>query len=414
MRKTSTLNKSAFTLVELLVVIAIIGMLIGLLLPAVQSAREAARRMQCSNNMKQWGIAAQLFHDANQHLPSQWSYGSNVVHDRLGVNFQLLPFFEEQSRYDALNSALPERTSDAVDSRVPAPWEPSVEEIRTTPVMLLCPSSPNNKQLVHRGSASTSTAFNPYGENSEFYPADHRGARTNIIICIGDGSARIDTANDSPTTAVAKVPGPGYNLVPNNRYPSQHGNFAHRSLFFWYKRAEFSGIKDGLSNTIIISEAVSGDWNDEKIRGSAAAYAGFDVTSDWRHDVGMCMNLRKGDTYAYDGSTVMVHENPRCGNWLDAMPVYSAFQTIMPPNAPSCVKYRREGVQVGVFSATSYHMGGVNGAMADGSVRFIPDSIDCNGVPNRVPAGDYNKGASYYGVWGAMGTPNSGESASSL
>ena len=427
MKKNLTLYKSAFTLVELLVVIAIIGMLIGLLLPAVQSAREAARRMQCSNHMKQWVLAVHNHESAYGYLPSQYSWGSNVIHDRLGVNYQLLPFMEQVGRYDAINSALPVRTSpfgalntfagnhnNSGDDRVPAPWDPLLADLRSPVPTLLCPSDSESKKTAHRGSASTATAYNPYSDNGSFHPSDQLGVRTNIVFCTGDGSARVDTANDSPHTVQPNVPGPGYNLVPNPRYPGQRGNLDRRSLFCWYKRAAISSVTDGLSNTIVASEAVSGDWNDEKIKGSAAAYAGFDVTSDWKHDVGLCMNIRKGDTYAYDDATIMVHDTPRCGNFLDALPVYVAFQTIMPPNSPSCVKYRREGVQVGVFSATSHHTGGVNGGMLDGAVRFISDNIDCAGVPNRVPAGDYNKGGSYYGVWGSMGTPSGGEQVSSL
>ena len=423
MRKISTHYKSAFTLVELLVVIAIIGILIGLLLPAVQSAREAARRMQCSNNMKQWVLAAHNFHDGNNHFPSQYSYGANVVDHRLGVHFQLLPFFEQQARYDALNSNLPVRTStlNTDDERLQvATWNPGTIDIRTSPDTLLCPSDPDRKQLTHRGGNTTSTAFNPFAGVGTMYPADQRGGRTNIVIAIGDSAARIDTANDTSQVAVAKVPGPGFVLVSNSRYPAQQGDLTRRTLFHWYKRSDISSIKDGLSNTIIISEAVSGDYNDERIRGSAAAYAGFDVTSDWKHDYGLCMNIRRGDTYAYDGrlnegGTIVPHATPRCGNWLDALPVYTGFQTILPPNSPSCIKYQREGVQVGVFSATSYHMGGVNSGMADGSVRFASDSIDCAGVPNRTEAGrDAMPTASRFGVWGAMGTPNGGESLSSL
>ena len=96
MKKTSTHNKPAFTLVELLVVIAIIGMLIGLLLPAVQSAREAARRMQCSGNMRQIGIAFHNFHDANNAFPVGWDeYGA-------GWSYYILPFMEQGALHSTI------------------------------------------------------------------------------------------------------------------------------------------------------------------------------------------------------------------------------------------------------------------------------------------------------------------------
>ena len=96
MKQTSTLYKSAFTLVELLVVIAIIGMLIGLLLPAVQQAREAARRMQCSNNLRQQGIAFHNFHDAKNAFPVGWDeYGA-------GWSYFLLPYIEQTTLYSSI------------------------------------------------------------------------------------------------------------------------------------------------------------------------------------------------------------------------------------------------------------------------------------------------------------------------
>ena len=90
--------KKAFTLVELLVVIAIIGILIALLLPAVQTAREAARRIQCVNNLKQVGLAINLYHDARKNYPS----GRNT-RDFMGVSwaFRLTPYLEEQAIFDA-------------------------------------------------------------------------------------------------------------------------------------------------------------------------------------------------------------------------------------------------------------------------------------------------------------------------
>lgn len=101
-RKAAT----GFTLVELLVVIAIIGILIALLLPAVQAAREAARRSQCSNNLKQMGLALHNYHDTFKVLPPRqggplWS-GNNALPPRFSTFVSLLPFFEQGSRYDQI------------------------------------------------------------------------------------------------------------------------------------------------------------------------------------------------------------------------------------------------------------------------------------------------------------------------
>ena len=103
--------QAGFTLVELLVVIAIIGVLVGLLLPAVQSAREAARRIACTNNLKQVGLAVQLSHDVRNRFPA-----GRMTRDPYDVSwaFRLLPFMEEQAIYDARNP----------DTTVPC-WDPS-------------------------------------------------------------------------------------------------------------------------------------------------------------------------------------------------------------------------------------------------------------------------------------------------
>ena len=384
--KKNNVKAGGFTLVELLVVIAIIGILIGLLLPAVQAAREAARRMQCTNNMKQYLLALQNHHDVNDYLPSQFAYGSGVKSWRFGVHYQLLPYMEQAALKDAIDG----------NTGLTQPWLPSAQgdnaeawKIRTTKVTtFLCPSDQQAGELVKLG-----------GKHN------HDGRPTNIVYCMADCVARIDNVNDSS----GKVEGDGnggYRLVGKG---AGWGNCDHRSVFHWYKRWNFSGITDGTSNTIACSEACAGNYSHDKIRGAVVYYSGFDA-GNWVAKPSLCMNQRGNDPGTYASAVI---QHPRCGNWLDGLPMLTGFSTVMPPNAPSCGKYNQEQAQVAMYTATSYHSGGVNCGFFDGSVRFIPETVDTNGLAN-IPTGKTLTGQSPLGVWGAMGTPNGGETKSSL
>lgn len=136
-------KKSAFTLVELLVVIAIIGVLVALLLPAVQQAREAARRMQCSNNLKQVGLALHNYHDTFQSLPPGWL---NVTGNDnfMGWGTYILPFVEQSALYDQMKAAgayngawfnIADMTT--ASATVPTPYA------RTVIDAFICPSDPS-------------------------------------------------------------------------------------------------------------------------------------------------------------------------------------------------------------------------------------------------------------------------------
>lgn len=145
----SSHRRSAFTLVELLVVIAIIGVLIALLLPAVQAAREAARRTQCVNNLKQLSLACHNYHDVNQKFPPGYGKGPNSR--AWGWGTFILPHMELGNLFDTLNP-------DLINGQYPTnvPTSPA-DNIYNSPVdAFICPSDPGSHLNPHYGNFSKS------------------------------------------------------------------------------------------------------------------------------------------------------------------------------------------------------------------------------------------------------------------
>jgi prepilin-type N-terminal cleavage/methylation domain-containing protein/prepilin-type processing-associated H-X9-DG protein len=148
-------RSKAFTLVELLVVIAIIGILVGLLLPAVQAAREAARRMQCSNNLKQMGLAMHLYNDVYKRLPT---FAVADANDRWGWGALILPFIEQT----ALHNSLGVTKSHLMPTLTATTTTPAIRALlQTTISAYRCPSDPGGST-----NPNFDTAANGYGTSS--------------------------------------------------------------------------------------------------------------------------------------------------------------------------------------------------------------------------------------------------------
>ena len=355
-------RRTGFTLVELLVVIAIIGILVGLLLPAVQAAREAARRMQCTNQLKQFGLALHNYADTYKKFPAG-SGGSGAPtgqghpfsnNNRINAMVGLLPFVEESALYNRIQSPQTFGTFN-FNPGGSSPWDSNYELW--------------GSQFQVKGMNCPSDS--PVGDPRGGRWAGGAAATTSYSFCHGDHMTGI----------------------------RDQGAYQRRGLFGTRSYAGFQNITDGTSNTMAISERCfpKGDRSVfghtvENLVGlptnpSLCLAQANRATRDFLPTATLSV-YRTGGTRAYDG-----------------MPIYTGFNAILPPNTPSCLIGNIN--THGVMTAQSWHTGGVNVVFGDGSVRFIADSIDAGSSSSP----EVLSGPSPYGVWGALGTINGGEVA---
>jgi len=358
----------AFTLVELLVVIAIIGVLIALLLPAVQAAREAARRSQCSNHLKQLGLALHNYHDTYKTFPpmaagttnpdTSWDPGSWYSNgERHSTFFHILPFMEQRPLYDQIAAGRVEGLMISIRPQGPHSLR-NYTAYRVKLPVYLCPSD----TMADRGGWDSATAAISYAVNC------------------GDSTLGVDNQS-----------------IVNTQFP--------RGVFGFRVGATFSDIKDGTSNTLAFSENTTYSPN---AHGKIHGHYVMIPQGSLRSSPIICMQAR-GLNGRLVGTLPPSHH--RDGEaWTSGYPMICGFTTILPPNAPSCANAEGEW-QEGIFSPDSYHPGGVNGAMCDGSVRFLSETINTGNLAAPVPRMNSN-GLSPYGVWGALGTKDAGEAVS--
>ncbi|MDR2346078.1 MAG: DUF1559 domain-containing protein [Planctomycetaceae bacterium] len=360
-----------FTLVELLVVIAIIGILIALLLPAVQAAREAARRIQCSNNMKQFGLALHNHHDIHSKLPAARSVlnnyntgiGMNDAHGSgiVGAIVFLLPYMEQGAMYELIEN------NSKTAANGSSPWDNTYLTDKKIPT-LYCPSDPNAQKRT-----ATIPSRLPIPGIS----------RMNIMVSHGDGmwhNNRPDAGESSATSRVSK-----------------------RGIFAPLTYHKLSACKDGTSNTIAASESVIGENETTRVKGGI--FPTSSIHSGGNAVPAACLTSSRSAT---DPNTLNeVSDTWRGMLFVDGRTTSAGFCTVLPPNSPSCL-YPNTPVHMswGVFSANSYHNNGVNVVFVDGSVHFITDTINAGSSSSSQAS----SGKSPYGIWGALGTPSGGES----
>lgn len=364
--------RAGFTLVELLVVIAIIGILVGLLLPAVQAAREAARRMQCSNNLKQYGLALHNYADTFRGaIPARRSGTNGVIANdppRIAANYfrrspfiALLPFIEQTSRYNSIEAGgKSDNGSITFPPGGPAAWYQGT--VGTTAYAMW--------YMQYQGALCPSDAEPPTGNSG----------KNSYCFSLGDTM----TAHNSNTV-------------------NMRGPFGAPQA---YKK--FGSLADGTSNIVAMSERIIHTNYGWRSTGTDEIRKGTAQLPAVNTNPGACLATAVGRFYS-----ITVPVKGRYGFlWTDGQAERVGFTTILGPNKPSCVNDANANADSngGVLSASSNHTGGVNVNFMDGSVHFISDAID-TGNTFIAPV---TSGPSPYGVWGALGSIDGGEVAGSF
>lgn len=217
---------AGFTLVELLVVIAIIGILIGLLLPAVQAAREAARRMQCSNNVKQLLLGFQTYADTNGALPPEaWLRFQNGESQGLGIWSRVLPYLEQSALYSEVDFSSNYQEADGVENYV------GMETLaKVKMATFLCPSC-----------ANVESSMKMYGDEIGCYTTHYYGVA-------GAVGKRPNSELFYSTIRTADE---------NGGEDYGGGPCANNGVFYEDSRTTWAAITDGLSNTALLGEIAS-------------------------------------------------------------------------------------------------------------------------------------------------------------
>ena len=327
-------RRLGFTLIELLVVIAIIAVLIALLLPAVQMAREAARRTQCRNNLKQIGLALQNYHSTHQVFP----FGKSLdyrqvlpgipVYPRWSTHSMILPELEYASLYNAINFSFPPETPGmgGVINFMPAYSNPNgvnAVESRYVIETFLCPSD----------FAATTNPGWP-GQNNY----------------VGNQGGWLCDRSDQPGAATDNGPG-----------ETQTG------VLYYLSRVRIADIVDGTSHTALFSEKIRGEGPPNPR--SDMFVMPHQTSRDAAFQI--CSNM--------NASTATPLTSKYGWSWVMGENCCTLYNHVAAPNRNTCGGTGFPGTMTNMamqVPPSSRHAGGVNVLMCDGAVHFVGDSVD--------------------------------------
>ncbi|WP_165066421.1 DUF1559 domain-containing protein [Paludisphaera rhizosphaerae] len=337
-------SRRAFTLIELLVVIAIIAVLIGLLLPAVQAAREAARRSQCVNNLKQIGLACHNYVSTYQVLPfgKGLCYGAGAgctntypgaaAYARWSVHSQILQYIEQGNLYNSINFNIPPETPGmAGDVAFMPAYQNTNRENATSSLsqvaVFLCPSDGNS------GLLSQWPGGNSYLGNLQTWACD--------------------LSENYPSTVV----------------PSEQ----QQGIFYYQSAVRLASITDGLSNTCFFSEKIRGsDTNDRDARSDSL------IMSGTINPTPSGMDATYLQCQALSPQTSLRLTRRQGMSWVMGEMCCTAYNHVAPPNGKTCAGTGYPGTMANMpmqVPPSSQHPGGVSMLMGDGTVRFIKNSV---------------------------------------
>jgi prepilin-type N-terminal cleavage/methylation domain-containing protein/prepilin-type processing-associated H-X9-DG protein len=364
-RRNSLSASSGFTLIELLVVIAIIAVLIALLLPAVQSAREAARRSQCVNNLKQISLACMTYESATGaypmgDIPAAYNDPISTCANRLYSAFDfILPYMEGGNSYNAFNFSVPGDFAGASYGNVVALYNPNYTAAYAQVASYLCPSdtpaAPDQLTVNY-----TPRKQGSYGEN--------RGRLENVAF----------------NWALASYPDPGQPYASNCNYGGGDGMFMPSSV------VTVAGVTDGTSNTFLFGELSRFPNEPGSSQFGFVAFLGFfgDPAYSWPTSI-----FGGAGRITAAGFVIPVPNAPPDQTGLVSNACFAG--AAQPPDwLNNAAIPGGPCLQLGQWGFRSLHPGGLNFSMADGSVRFIKSSISPT-------------------VYRALGTRNLGEVISS-